>query len=356
MKIGFTLLLLFVALDVAPAGAQTQPQVLAELFCSFGCSNCPSQDTLYDAFVASHPSAGIVVINYHNNIATNDDPFYLQAQADVYQREQKSYYNVIGDPTGFINGYNYQNSAALWINQTTQDYTSYPLSPINPNAELGTDGLIHIKFSATGPPTSKGSGLVRVALKESQIVYQNTDPDGYGNPPGDVWNDIFRAMLPNSSDTTPLAAGQTRTFDVVFDPNNFNLYSSLWNIQNMTAVVFVQDVADDGTGNYDVESIGVVSLAGASGVTPPPSSGTSLRVAGSPSHPELIVSLANSNMVSIQITDLLGRAVRTIPEVNMPSGETTVDLSGIDLATGGYFARLLLDGQDAANAKFIAAP
>ena len=200
--------------------------------------------------------------------------------------------------------------------------------------------------------------MVRVALKESNIDFFNnfSSTSGYGNPPGDIWNDIFRTMLPNSSDTTPLGSGVTQSFDVVFDPNQYT-YGKAWNTQNMEAVVFVQDVVSDQGNGYDVKSLGVVSLASAGAVAQSPeASATSLRVAGIPANPELIVSLPASNRASIAISDMLGRSVRTIPEVTMPAGQTTVDMSAISLPAGCYIARLMVDGREADQTKFIVAP
>ncbi len=354
MKIRYFVLLLL-AFSVS-ARAQTPPQILAELFCSFGCGNCPGPDETYYNFVSANPSYGIVVINYHNQIVSGLlDKFYKESQTDVDTRDGSGYYNVSADPAAFIDGYVSLSSPSIeWENDTKTDHGFPPLTSLSPKASIGTDGLIHITFSATGP--SKGPSLVRIALKESNIIFNNTYPPGYGNPPGDTWNDVFRAMLPNSSDTTALGPGETRSFDVVYDPGQY-LYSSDWNTQNMEAVVFVQDVASDQGNGFDVESLGVVSLASEGAVAQSPeASATSIRVAGIPSNPELIISLQASNRASIAISDMLGRSVRMIPEVSMPAGETSVDMSGSSLPAGCYFARLLVNGQDADNAKFIVAP
>jgi hypothetical protein len=346
-------ILLFLA-SAAPTQAQTQPQILAELFCSFGCANCPTPDNNYDAFVSQNPSYGIVVINYHNNIVSgNSDEFYKESKSDVDARDGSSYYNVTGDPAAFIDGYvSLSSPQNEWVGDTKTAH-NVPLTPLTvaPKAGFGSDGLIHITFKATGP--SLRSSIVRVALKESQIHFANTFPSGYGNPPDSIWNDIFRAMLPNSSDTTSLGPGETRSFDVAFDPNQF-LYGGNWNTQNMDAVVFVQDVPSDGGKGFDVESIGVVSLASAGAVTPlsgtPPSS---IRVAGLPSNPDLIVSLSASNPVRIIISDMLGRQVHTFVAGMMQSGQTTVDLTGAPLSPGCYIARLVVNGQDSDHAKII---
>ncbi|HET6401087.1 MAG TPA: hypothetical protein VFH95_06770 [Candidatus Kapabacteria bacterium] len=340
---------------VDPAAAQTQPQILAELFDNFGCANCTTPDSNYSNFVTENPSYGIVVISYHNNFPDQSDEFYLESRANVDKRGGSSYYNVSADPAAFIDGYTSSSSPYNWIHDTKTDH-AFPLAPLTqaPKAVIGSDGLIHITFSATGP--TSGSSVVRVALKESHIYFANKEPSGYGNPPDSLWNDVFRAMLPNSTDATPLGPGETRSFDVVFDPGKF-VYGSNWNTQNMEAVVFVQDVSPTGAGNYVVESIGVVSLAGLSGVAPSPElSAASLRVVGIPSNPELEVSLPASSRVSIVISDMLGRPVRTVAEAMMPAGETTVDLNGNILPDGCYIARLTVDGNPADQAKFIVAP
>jgi hypothetical protein len=356
MKITLLFLLLLATtatVTITPATAQTQPQILAELFCSFGCSNCPTPDSNYYQFVSENPSYGIVVINYHNSISDPTDKFYLESRTDVDARDGSNFYNLNSDPDAFINGYVSQSTPYEWITDTKTDI-GFPLTPITPKASIGADGLIHITFTATGP--TSGASKVYVALKESNINFVNTEPNGYGNPTGDIWNDIFRAMLPNSTDTTSLGSGETRSFDIAYDPTQF-IHSGDWNTQNMTAVVFVQDVANAGAGNYNVESIGTVSLASASAVAPTPNAAaTSIRVAGAPSNSEFVVSLPSSERVSIAISDMLGRAVSIVPETMMPAGQTSVDMSGSSLPAGCYFARLIVNGQDAGNTKFIVAP
>ncbi|HZK75916.1 MAG TPA: T9SS type A sorting domain-containing protein [Candidatus Kapabacteria bacterium] len=358
MKIGIVLLILLAAtasVVVAPAVAQTQPQILTELFCSFGCANCPGPDSAYNNFVTQNPSYGIVVINYHNQIADPADEFYKESRTDVDKRDGSSYYNVSADPAAFINGYLSFSTPNDWVTDTKTDH-GFPLAPLTqaPKAAIGSDDLIHITFSATGP--TSGSSVVRVALKESHIYFVNTEPDGYGNPPDSLWSDIFRAMLPNSTDATPLSLGETRSFDVVFDPSKF-VYGGNWNPQNMDAVVFVQDVASNQGNGYNIESIGLVSLASANSVTPSSeASSTSIRVAGPPSNPELEVTLPASSRVNIVISDMLGRPVRRIAEAIMPAGQTSVDMNGSNLPAGCYIARLTVDGRDADQAKFIVAP
>ncbi len=357
MKTVFLLLLLIATVAATPVEAQhVQPQHLAELFCSFGCSNCPGPDSNYYHFAdTSGIGSTVEIINYHNSIADLTDKFYLESKADVDARDGSSFYNVSANPAAFIDGFVSQSTPYEWVSDTKADI-NFPLAPIMPIAFFGSDGLIHITFTATGP--SSGSGTVNVALKESNIYYPNPETSGYGNPPGDIWNDIFRAMLSNLSDTMQIGANQTKSFDLVYDPTNqYPIYGSQWVTQNMEAVVFVQDNADDGAGNFVVESIGDVSLANLSGVASTPSlPAASIRTAGTPSNSDLVVSLPSSARASIVISDMLGRNVSTIPETMMPAGQTSIDLSGNALSPGCYFARLTVNGEDSGNTKFIIAP
>src|SRR5581483_10949804 len=288
--------------------AQTQPKVLAELFGNFGCTNCRTPDDNYSVFVAQNPNDGIVVINYHNEFPDVSDHFYVESKAAVTPRESSSFYNVTGDPSAFIDGVPSESTPQFqWINSTNTDL-AVPLTPIDVTAGLQSDGLIHVKFNVTGP--ASGQSKVYVVLKESHVYYANTfSPGGYGNPPDSLWNDIFRVMLPSTTGSDPLAPGENKSFDITYDPTNAQ---QDWNIQNMTAVVFVQDVKGDPAGGFDVESLGVANLA-SSGVAASSNAGAaSLEVLGTSSRPSLRISLPQSSRVELTLCDLLGREVRTV--------------------------------------------
>jgi len=163
-------------------------------------------------------------------------------------------------------------------------------------------------------------------------------------------------MLPNSSDTTPLGTGETRSFDVPFDPSNY-LYSDNWHTDHMEAVVFVQDVTNipiNGTNNYNVESIGVVSLANPAAVTPSQiASSASLHVIGTPANSQLRVSLPASAQVRVVLSDMLGRGICTLADAMMPEGQTSIEMASGILPAGCYIARMIVDGNEVDHAKLI---
>jgi hypothetical protein len=349
MKKYLPLIVLFAVAFAGRSSAQTQPKVLAELFSNINCGNCTAPDEQYDQFESQHPEDGIIILNYHNGITeppnNPHDPFYLAARSDVDVRGGSSFYNVIQDPTGFIDGI--PTSQTQWTT-TTQTYAQTPLTPISVTATKDVGGLIHITFTASGPSSS--SSIAYVALKESHIVYDNSE--AYGNPPSGYWDNIFRIMLPGPTGSTPLAANETRSFDVTYDPSQH----PTWNLTYMDAVVFVQDVSGNATSGFDVESIGDVSLAQFSAVT-------SANVAP---HSRLLISsnpvinqahidfeLAEAASVRITLFDMLGREVRTLAAGLMPAGQTSIEINAGSLPSGCYLARMIVNGEEADQQKLV---
>ena len=349
MKKGLPILIMLAVVLVSRSFAQTTPKVLAELFSNINCGNCSGPDEQYFQFDSLHPEYGIVVINYHNGISeppnNPHDPFYLASRSSVDAREAPNFYNVTQNPTGFLDGI--PTSQTQWT-ATTQQYAQSPLNPIAVSASKDANDLIHITFTATGP--SSGPSTVYVALKESHIVYANTE--AYGNPPSGYWDNIFRVMLPGPTGSDPLAANQTKDFDMMFDPS----LHPTWNLQYMDAVVFVQDVAGSSSAGFNVESVGDVSLAPLSAIAQTVVTCHSrLLISDNPvvSQYHIGFELAESAQVRITLSDMLGRMVRMLVDGRMPTGQTSIELSAGSLPSGCYIVRMFVDGQEADHAKLI---
>lgn len=337
-----------------PISALAQPTVLAELFCNVNCTNCPTQDDAYNSYLASQPD--VVLINYHNSDTDPNDPFYTASNPAAQDRDV--FYGGPGgqnDPSASIDGFVAGTTAASWESYTNLSL-AHPLPAITASLSQGPSvsggNIDTISFTVTGSAPTQVNYYV--VIKQSQIVYANSE--GYGNPPGDLWNDVFRTMLPTAMGGTSFSFSGTHKFSVIYDPSQYFLY--IPDEQNMTAVIFVQDVNASSDNNYQVEALDTIPLAPPAAVTETTVATNRLIIPANPisSQGAFAFELASVGNVQLCLYDMLGRQVRTLVAGMMPSGETTVDMNGASLAPGCYIARLVVNGQDADHAKFIVTP
>ena len=330
-----------------PASGSAQPAVLAELFRNINCSNCQTPDNNYETYMSTHP--GVVLINYHNSTGDPQDPFYTASLPASNDRDQ--FYGGSGglsDPNAYIDGISAGSGAQsepTWEAYTTAALSN-ALNAINATVAYGPNGIDTISFILQPHKTV----VVYVAIKESQLYYVNSE--AYGRPPGDLWNDVFRTMLPSPAGSTPFTG--TKSFTIVFDPSN---YPFTGNEQNMTAVIFTEDASSTGTNNsHQANALGVVSLARPSAVAQSNSQASHLIISTNPftGKDQIRLSLDAAGRAQVTLTDMLGRQVRTLVDGMMPAGETSLEMNGLTLPAGAYIARLTVDGHVASQAKFVA--
>jgi hypothetical protein len=349
-------LALFASL-AAPLTLSAQPKALAELFSNFNCKNCRTPDDQYSEYLKSHPE--IVLINYHNSNTDPNDDFFNKAKPSSENRDD--FYSGGGDltdPVAFVDGIfagTGSNTEPQW--ETFSNLSlQHPLPVINPSTSIDGEGIIHIHFIVNG---STGAQVrAYAALLESNIYFGNNQ--AYGNPPDSLWNNVFRGMLPTATGSDPFTFSGAKEFDFTYDPQNFSTYSSDWNVSNMKAVVFIQDVNASAGGNnsHQVEAIGTASLAVFGGVTDHESAPSSRLII--PSNPmsssrHIGFALPIANHVTITLSNMLGSDVRALADGMMPEGQTSIEMDR-SLPAGCYIARLLVDGREADHAKLIVLP
>ncbi|HEY3874698.1 MAG TPA: hypothetical protein VGM92_04430 [Candidatus Kapabacteria bacterium] len=358
MKTRVQFLFVFAAmLTLVTTSVKAQPKVLAELFCNFNCPNCPVPDSTYEAYAGSHP--GVVLINYHNSIADNKDIFYTNSNTNGAADARSNLYAVASDPSASIGGTAIPSSDGELVWETPYTSSELKLSlPLSISSSISSGpsgtGIDTIFFTISGSVSKQVAYYV--AIKESNIYYQNHDA-GYVNP-SNIWNDVFRSMLPDNANGNGVqfSASGTQKFSVIYDPDNY-VYTG--NEQNMTAVIFVQDVKADAKNSYQVEGLDTISLAPSSAVVESSSSAsTHLMISSNPlsSRGHLGFELVNPSNVRLDICDLLGRTVRTLVDGMAPAGQSSVDMTGIVIPAGCYIARLIVNGAEADMQKFIIAP
>jgi len=353
----FRIILAFLVLYVAPLSLSAQPKALAELFSNFNCKNCRTPDDQYYAYLKNH--AEIILISYHNSNTFSEDEFFTHAKPSSETRDD--FYSGGGDltdPVAFIDGIfagTGSNTEPQWETYSNLAL-QHPLPVINPSVSTDPNGVIHVHFVVTG--TTGAQVRAYAALLESGIVYDNQMQ--YGNPDGGLWNNIFRAMLPSATGSDPFAFSGAKEFDFTFDPQNFSTWSSDWNVDNMTAVVFVQDVnaSPGGNNSHQIEALGTVSLASLGGVNN--LSGSTKARLIIPANPmsssrHLGFELPAASHITVTLSNILGSDVRTLADGIMPEGQTSIEMER-SLPAGCYIARLLVDGHGADHAKLIVLP
>ena len=344
---------LFALFLLLPISAAAQPTALAELFRNFGCNNCEPPDSAYGYYLSKHP--GVVLINYHNSIPYQEDPFYKASASSVNVRNQ--FYSVQANPTAFIDGVfagNSQASEPQWENNTTGAIAlSSHLSPISNISISQNNGVDSIHFTVNG--SSNTQVRYYVAIKESKIAQANNDQGGYGLPPGGLWNDVFRTMLPNGNGSTPFTLSGSHSFVEAYDPSKY-FYQGV--PENMTAVIFVQDVnpvPGVTPTSYQVEAIDTIPLSSSSAVAEAAPISSRLSVSSNPLglRGHIGFELPNAAHVQISESDMLGRNVRTLFDGEAPSGQTSIEMSSSLIPPGCYIIRMSVDGNIVDVEKFV---
>lgn len=341
----FRSILLLALFSFLSRAASAQQKFIAEVFANINCSNCRLPDDQFATYLASHPD--ICQINIHDKNTDPTDLFYLAANPSAENRD--NFYSAgagLADPVAFINGTfagQGKNNEPLW-ERTHQ--LSAPLSPITVTKSVAEDGVITLNFSVVAAKPAK----LYVALKESKVIFHNTEQ--YGETPGDLWNDIFRSMLPTPTGSSKNFVG-SQSFTVTYDPSS----NSDWNVENMQAVIFVQEVQEsDATHSHPMESMAVVALGSTNAVRGSEGSYSArLHLTSNPT-PRLShvgVELPTASAVRVTLTDLLGRTVQTLADTKMPAGSTSIQLEGNGIPAGCYFLQLLVDGHEADHTKVV---
>ncbi|UCG68125.1 MAG: DUF1223 domain-containing protein, partial [Thermoplasmata archaeon] len=82
--------------------ASSPRTVLAELWTNWGCSQCPNANAAIDELMDVYDSSQLVMIAYHLNWPSSNDPFYQYNKADHNTR--KAYYSVDTLPRLYVDG------------------------------------------------------------------------------------------------------------------------------------------------------------------------------------------------------------------------------------------------------------
>ncbi|MDP4219151.1 MAG: hypothetical protein Q8916_12665 [Bacteroidota bacterium] len=329
-------------------------QVLTQVFRNMLCANCRTPDDQYAAFVNQFSEAKVEIVYVHTSFPDPGDPFYLASKTDVNFLAGGSFYNVQADPDAFINGYESGTSFAPWRTATQSAASGKLPATLTVSGFYFQDGKIHVNIHVEG---STGGKKVKpyAMLVESGINYNNTDKDGYGNPPNNIWDNVFRAMIPSAQGGSEFVLSGPLDISLpAYDPTG-----KPWNLANCKIVAYLQetDVQSDNR-SYQIDALGVSTdkMAVNTGET---SGGTSITAPipnPSQNFARIPYHLSSPANVRIVICDDLGREVSTLVNGFISEKESSATFIPGQLARGIYYARMFADGAFIGMQKIVFAP
>ena len=343
---------LFFAVLVSFVVSQTaQAQILVEAFRSIGCVNCVDPDKKYEDFYNANPNDKVNIVYIHNNIATGDDPFYAASKADIDARQGASFYFVASDPQVFVSGFNAGSLESNWEKLSNDPASAKYPGTLTASASIDGSGKLHVDLHADG--SSAGVQVKPYAmLVESGINYTNTE--GYGNPPGNIWNNVFRAMIPGSSGGTAFNLSGPTDFHYTYDPS-----TKPWNLSNCKIYAFLQEVPALADKSHPIDAFVSAAIANSAVAN---SYELKINSIGTPTpnpsayFAKIPFTLSHPSNVRIVICDDLGREISTIMNEFVSETQSSTVFYPNSISKGIYYARMYADGEYVGMQKIVFVP
>jgi hypothetical protein len=327
--------------------AQTAPvkKVLAEIFRNTGCVPCKQTDPNFEAFAAQQGDIQIVYI--HNKAPDPVDPFAIATGGDAIVRQ--NFYGVQGDPTVFIKGFNAGTGAQTldnWKTLAANPAASTYSATLTASVSV-TGNIVTIDLHADG--TSGGKQVRPYAmLVESGIMYDNS-AGGYGNPPNNTWDNIFRSMIPAAAGGDPVVISGPIDFHYTYDASG-----KPWVFSNCKIIAFLQEVTAQTQSSHPIDAFTVASVksavkdfnANATSISAPVPN-PSQSFARIPFH---VAAPAN---VKIVINDGLGREIAVVYNGFVLDSESSAIFMPASVSNGIFYARMYANGAFVGMQKLI---
>jgi len=209
--------------------------VLIEDFANVSCNPCVSSNKIIEKFSnETYGRSKLVVVKFPTNFPAPNDLFYLAAKPICDSRI--SYYNVFFAPTTVVDGIlkpvSTDSISVMAAIDTRLAVT--PRFEVNVNASLEGDYVIdvNVKFlDTTG--LNMSDLIINAVITETNIEFEQ--------PPGSngetKFYDVTRLMLPNNEGTSIRQLIDQGEISYEFK----DALLSSWNLQNINAVVYIQD-------------------------------------------------------------------------------------------------------------------
>lgn len=344
----FGLLSIGLSLGATQSAYAQIPSVLVENYRNDNCGNCRIPDIEFEGWIEENKSnVHIDILYLHNEITDPQDPFYLESKNDVQYRSGVNFYNISSNPRVMVQGFDAGTTIGDWktfVGFAAQQPKQATVT-VSELKSLGND-----QYSMKVNATNSSGQQVRVyaALMESGIIFDNQK--AYGNPPSGKWDHIFRKMLPDRDGSPDFGASTEQTL-------TFSLADKNWNLANMQAVVFVQDVAKI-SGNsrpiYGHTVVDLSPLAQGGAVEPVKLAGFSLKSLSNPftTSAPIEVRLGQYGHLRVEMYDMTGKMISTLADNSLAEGVYEFN-TGSDLVAGTYLVNAFVDGNYAGQVKIV---
>lgn len=209
--------------------------VLIEDFANVSCIPCVASNKVIEAVSHSYGPTKLTVIKFPTNFPSPYDPFYL-ANEEICD-ERMNYYNIIAAPTTILDGttrlYSLTDTTTL-KSAIDAKLSSSPRFGINVTKNFEGDYIINASISMIDTNGINLNDLIiYCVVTETDIEFEQA-PGSNGET---KFFDVIRLMLPSTAGTSVRQLIDQGELSFEF---NDALLSS-WNLENINAVVFIQD-------------------------------------------------------------------------------------------------------------------
>ena len=311
--------------------AQTQRDVLVEVFTNSYCPLCPNAHNTLDNYLTTNPNGNkINYIYYHMVYPYSDDQLYLQSSADSDDRH--AYYNpVAATPRGFFDGV-IQTSVSGWtntLNNLTQ--TQSPLIINLSGSKSSTQFFINAEITRTG--NISDNDLVLHFIVVEDVYY-----DGRNSVSNH--KHVMRKMLPTSAGLSfSIDLNQTKMFNQTVDIN------PLWDADSLSIVIFAQSTASKTVYQSETISYQELSLTNLINEGSLPEEFLLYQNFPNPFNPSTVInySIPKSSFVTLKVYDILGNEVAALINQEQPAGRYNIRFDAAALSNGIYFYTIKAD-------------
>ncbi|GAA4451128.1 T9SS-dependent choice-of-anchor J family protein [Rurimicrobium arvi] len=341
---------------VAGYTTKTAKKVFMEEATGTWCGWCPRGLVYMDSIYHKYPS-GVAIAAVHNA-----DPMTVSAYDSYISSMVSGYPNMIvdrmysDDPSGAFDYYSMLSGnyglADITVTPTiTGGNTLTVKADVKPTAQTNNDyklALVLTEDRVSGTTsgyaqTNYYSGVTLPAYKMTNTEYNfNTLPSPV--PAATMKFDfVARGIYP----TTTGAAGSLPTAMTAGTSYSYTFsavtLSSTWNKAKMKAIVLLMNSADNTVINAQV--VPIVSAS----VSEQTAGVNSINIFPNPAADVINAefTLENKSNVSMEIIDLMGKVVKTIPAQSLNAGTYQVPTSVSDLANGVYVLKIMTENGNA---------